>query len=203
MTYALVFALSLAGCKARASAIEPIDHKPVATLAAALKAAGHKRIAQGMDIIVAKDKGSGELFSARSPIFVTTKTGTDEWTLSVAHDKEVGSILLTGIGFQRLQDAKPGTLPSFEKAKAQPVIAKLGARATYYPDEIARVAAMGYKRLFTGKVSTVGVPDLKSAMKPAFFDLLTKDDGSFVALLIDETGACKNMAAGEEFGEAD
>ena len=187
-------------------AIEPIDHRPTAELVAAIKAAGQERIAQGLQGILAKDGKTGELFTARSPLMVTTNKTTAEWTVSVINDKVVGTTLLIGTGLQRTTPDEIPALPTFDRTKAEPVIAALKAKgygASYYPDERQRLAKdYGHDRIFTGQVTLTTDREINGAMKPVFADVLVmRGNGEFCVLVVDQSGACATIAFGGTFSE--
>ena len=275
LSYALAFGFLILVNPARA--LDLLDHQPIATLAAALKSSGQVRIAQGMQDILASDT-NGQLVPAASLLFLTTEKDTAKWTISVLHDKIVGSTLLIGNSLQKISTTEVPSLPTFNRQKA-------GLAAAYYPDEVQRLGKDGFKRLFTGRVTFMlnsalaiasayrqheidankvtltidrkpteisqgdlrrimtervkslevqrqqlesnngdaaeitritnlvkqyqsstpagaeaTTPDL-STMKPVFADVLVDPNANFHVLVVDQYGACAEMASGASFGD--
>jgi hypothetical protein len=200
-SYTLVF--SLLALVDTGWAIDLIDHKPIPELVAALKAAGHERIAQGSQDIVAKDTSTGEIFTARAPLMLTTNKQTGEWTISVFNTKETGSVLLIGTRLQHLTFGAVSALPTFDRQKAGQVISKFdGWGPGYYPDEIARYSTLGFHRIFTGQITAIAEPLFRNAMKPVFFDVIfCEKDAGFSVLVVDQSGACAKLAFGSAFSD--
>lgn len=200
----LTYALLLGGLAlARpAPGLDLIDHKPHAELIAALKASGHVRIAQGSQGIVARDTSNGELFTTRSPLMLTTNKQTGEWTVSVFNNKEVGSVRMLGTKLQRVS-GEPVMLPTFDRRKAVPIMAKFdGYGPCYYPDEAARLSREGFRRIFTGTIATIAEPIFRDAMQPVFFEIVVRDsDAWFAVFVVDSTGACAKLAMGDAFSD--
>ena len=100
LNYALI--LGLLVLVGPAWAVDLIDHKPIAELVTALKNGGQERVAQGVQVVLAKDAHTGELFTTRALLFVTVNQRTGEWTVSIVHDKVVGSTVVIARNFQRV-----------------------------------------------------------------------------------------------------
>ena len=115
LTYALV--LGFIGLMPMAWAIDPIDHQPIANLAAALKNAGQVRIAQGIADVLSRDTETGTAFIAKVPLMLTTDSKTGAWTVSVLNDKIVGSTLLIGESLQRPASTNVVALPTFDRSR--------------------------------------------------------------------------------------
>lgn len=200
ISYTLV--LGLLALTGQAWAINLIDHKPIPELIAALKAGGHERIAQGSQDIVARDTSNGELFTARSPLMLTTNKQTGEWTISVFNNKEVGSVLMIGMNLQRVSGEAP-SLPTFDRQKAAQIMLRFdGWGPCYYPDEISRLTKEGFRRMFTGIIATIAEPLFREAMRPAFFDVVFREkDACFSIFVVDPSGACAKLAIGGAFSD--
>lgn len=201
ITYALVFGLCALTCQAWG--LEPVDHKPIADLAAALKSNGQVRIAQGLKDVITKDANTGELFTARSILMLTENKAADEWTVSVIHDKVFGSTLIIGNNLRRVQNGETAALPTFDRQKAAAILPNLeGWGPAYYPDEMKRYAGIGFQRLFTGQFVMTTNKLFGQAMNPAFVDIMyNPNDGGFAVLVVDQYGACAKIAFGSAFSE--
>ncbi len=139
LTYALSFWLLALACQA---APEPVDHKPISDLAATFKNIGQVRIAQGMQDTFAKDTETDALSAGQALLMLTSNKQTGEWTITVLHDKQVGSTLLTGTGLRQLSTAD-AALPAFDRGQAEAIIHQKGSGRVYYADEIQRLATAG------------------------------------------------------------
>jgi hypothetical protein len=202
LTYALV--LGFIALMPMAWAIDPIDHQPIADLAAALKNAGQVRIAQGIADVISRDTETGKVFDAKTPLMLTTESKTGAWTISVLHDKVVGSTLLIGSNLQQLQSQDAASLPTFDRSKAQQALAGLtGYDPAYYPDEVKRlVTSFGFRRIFTGQITLTTEPHFKAAMTPVFADILViPATEEFIVLVTDQYGACGEIAFGNTFSK--
>lgn len=200
LTYALV--LGFFALMPSAWAIDPIDHQPIADLAAALKNAGQVRIAQGLANVPSRDIDTGKIFLAKAPLMLTTDSKTGAWTISVLHDKLVGSTLLIGDNLQRLDSADPAMLQTFDRSKAEQIMPRLkGFAPTYYPDEVKRIVTQfGFRRLFTGQVTATTESVFRDAMQPAIADVLViPSTGEFMVLVSDQYGACGEIIFGGTF----
>lgn len=200
--YPLIFCLM--GLLLDAHGIESVARQPIADLSAAIRQAGHERIAQGVQDVIAKDSKTGKVFNAKAPLMLTTNRSTGEWTISVLHDKVVGSTLLIGTGLKRPADGEVLRLKSFNRKAAERVMAACKGRndPAYYPDEIARLQSeFGYKRVFTGKVSATTHPFFSEIKEADYFcDVLVKPGvGHFKILITDQSGACFKIAFGRGF----
>lgn len=82
--------------------LEPIDHRPIPELAAALKNSGYERIAQGYQLVVAPGAEIGDWTTEKVLFILSTNKQTGEWAISVVHDNSVGSTLLIGKNLQRV-----------------------------------------------------------------------------------------------------
>ncbi len=171
-SFALAFVIfALTGC--RAGALDPVDHRPIQDFVNALKSSGQVRIAQGSQDIVATDPGTGQVFAAKSPLMVTTKKETNDWTVSVFHTKIVGSTLLIGTDLQKPTSAEGAALPTFDRKAAEEMIAKMKTNGCgYYPDVVQQLAKSGYKRIFNGKVTFMlnAAPEIAAAQRQQEID---------------------------------
>lgn len=183
--------------------LEPLDHRPIGELAAALKSSGQERIAQGVQGVLAKDAKTGELFTARSLLMLTTNKQTGDWTISVVHDKILGSTALIGKNLQRVSGNEIPRLPTFNRQDAEKIIARFeGWGPAYYPDEMERYAKEGFQRVFTGQFSVTTEPEFRTVMSPVFIDVIIRpSDAGFAVLVVDKSGACAKIAAGGQFSE--
>lgn len=200
LTYALILGFIATAPLARA--IDPIDHQPIPDLVAALKNNGQARIAQGSEDIIAKDTQTGELFTTRSILILTRNNETNEWTISVIHDKVFGSTMLIGANLKKVSEGNAINLPTFDRVKAVAAAPMLkGWNATYYPEEVQRLKKLGLSRLFTGQINVTVEQGLKGAMTPAFADILLAPNSDFVVLVADQYGTCVTFAGGTLFSE--
>jgi hypothetical protein len=179
ITYALAFglyALAMPGW-----GLDPVDHQPVATLAAALKTGGQVRIAQGLAQPAMQEAKTGQV-SPQLMLMLSNNKQTGQWAISVIQDKAIGSTILTGDGLQQISRENPAAAPAFDRQKANFILARRkGLKPDYYPDEIQRLTASGYQRLFTGKVKFT----MNSALATAAIFQRQKIDAHIVKLTLD------------------
>lgn len=204
-TYPLIFSLLLVACTAEP--IEPIDRQPISKLSAAIKKAGHERIAQGVGNVVTKDSGTGEVFNAKTPLMVTSNPDSGEWTVSVLHDQQIGSTLLIGNALKRPDKDEVVELESFDRKVLRSVVpAFKGAYgAAYYTQKINRLERQGYEREFSGTLLRVVHPFFNDkGIDWVFADILVnRKNDDFIVLAVDKRGVCFSVAFGGQFAEND
>ena len=200
--YPLIFSiLALSGS---VFGVEALYKQTIAKLSAELKKGGQKRIAQGIQSVVAKDPDTGEVFNAKAPLMLTTNKETGAWTISVLHDKIVGSTLLIGNELRRPQKGEIPHLKSFNRKVAEAVIPTLKSYdPAFYPDEIARlIRKYSYRRVFTGKIKLTTHDKLKTLSKLVFADILVEPKHKdFIVLIVDKNGICFKITFGGHFAE--
>lgn len=98
--YPQLFALLT--CLGAAWGFEPVDSMPISDFVAALKNAGHERIAQGYQSVPLPGRQIGTWSSTNAPFMLTTNKQNGDWTISIFHDQDKGGTLLTGRNLQRL-----------------------------------------------------------------------------------------------------
>ncbi|GEM_PF-4469771 len=185
LSYALalgIIAVAGLALTKRASGLAPIDHQPIATLREALKSSGQKRIAQGMqDVLAVDDKG--QYVPAGAPLMLTTNTASNAWTVSVLDDKAEGSTVLIGNDLQKVSSDEIPSLPTFDAEKAKATLDAVNALGSgYYSDKIQELEKEeGCKRAFTGKVNYI----LKSALAMAWASHKYKHDNEIMKFKID------------------
>ncbi|MFD2257694.1 hypothetical protein ACFSSA_13505 [Luteolibacter algae] len=184
-------------------AVQPIDHRPIGELSAAIKKAGHTRIAQGIRYVVTKDRKTGEVSKTDNVLMLTTNKKTGEWTVSVLHGDTRGSTLLIGSGLERPRAGETHHRKSYSREASNRVIkaTKGEVFSAYYPDEIKRILKLGWKRSFAGSVRHVNHPLFKENETAKYHcDILVEPKGGrFVVLITDISGTCFKIALGKEF----
>lgn len=154
LPHALALCLLLPAC--RAENIKPVDRRPLAELAEAIKGKGYKRLAQGSQEVWTIDPASDDpVMTGLATVFVTVNEGTGEWTLSVFHDETVGSTLLIGKNLVSLASGTADPLPAFDRKAAEETVEKLKAcDAEFYPDAVQRLMEkFNCRRAFRGEVT--------------------------------------------------
>lgn len=160
-TWALAFILLAPACHAQS--MNPLEHKPLAELVAALKASGHERIAQGTQNVWQQSPQANSAAKAGLPFALTMNKATAAWTVIVFHDDTEGSTLLVGDKLRSVPENE--ALPAFDRDKAQETIGKLSRYgATYYPDHVKNLTEQfGLRRVFSGEVAAMTAPAYEAA----------------------------------------